>query len=329
MPHLAKLVMQAKTAIEQSININVLESVRIEYLGKKGHFTRHIKRTMRNLLPESLPAAGAAINNAKLDIYQALAERKTALEQSALETQLANETLDDITLPGRHMENGGLHPISHTIDRIEHFFEKLGFSVVTGHEIEDEYHNFDALNIPAHHPARTDHDTFWINSTLLLRTQTSGVQIRAMKAQRPPIRIITSGRVYRNDNDQTHTSMFHQMEGLIIDTGISFTNLKGTLHDFLHNFFEKDLQIRFRPSYFPFTEPSGEVDVMGKTSRWLEVLGCGMVHPNVLRNAGIDPETYSGFAFGMGIERLTMLRYGITDLRAFFENDLRFLKQFK
>ena len=196
-------------------------------------------------------------------------------------------------------------------------------------EIEDDYHNFDALNIPGHHPARADHDTFWFDTTRLLRTQTSGVQIRTMKAQQPPIRIIAPGRVYRNDYDQTHTPMFHQMEGLIVDTNISFTNLKGTLHDFLRNFFEEDLQIRFRPSYFPFTEPCAEVDVMGKNGKWLEVLGCGMVHPNVLRNVGIDPEVYSGFAFGMGMERLTMLRYGVTDLRSFFENDLRFLKQFK
>ncbi|MGL9723819.1 phenylalanine--tRNA ligase subunit alpha [Sodalis sp. (in: enterobacteria)] len=327
MPHLAELVVQAKAAIEQSQDMNALELVRVEYLGKKGHFTQQMQ-ALRDLALDARPAAGAVINQAKQDVQQALAERKTTLERSALETRLAAETID-VSLPGRRMENGGLHPVSRTIARIEHFFRELGFSVATGPEIEDDYHNFDALNIPAHHPARADHDTFWFDATRLLRTQTSGVQIRTMKAQQPPIRIIAPGRVYRNDYDQTHTPMFHQMEGLIIDTDISFTNLKGTLHDFLRNFFEEDLQVRFRPSYFPFTEPSAEVDVMGKNGRWLEVLGCGMVHPNVLRNVGIAPEIYSGFAFGMGMERLTMLRYGVTDLRAFFENDLRFLKQFK
>ncbi|MGL6003976.1 phenylalanine--tRNA ligase subunit alpha, partial [Aeromonas sobria] len=206
---------------------------------------------------------------------------------------------------------------------------EMGFKVARGPEIEDGFHNFDALNIPAHHPARTDHDTFYFNPDLMLRTHTSGVQIRTMQQQQPPIRIIAPGRVYRNDYDMTHTPMFHQVEGLLVDEHASFTELKGILHDFLRNYFEEDLTIRFRPSYFPFTEPSAEVDVMGKNGKWLEVLGCGMVHPNVLRSVGIDPEKYSGFAFGMGVERLTMLRYGVNDLRAFFENDLRFLKQFK
>jgi len=219
--------------------------------------------------------------------------------------------------------------VTRTIERIERLFGELGFAVATGPEIEDDFHNFDALNIPAHHPARTDHDTFFFNPTLMLRTHTSGVQIRTMEQQQPPIRIIAPGRVYRNDYDMTHTPMFHQVEGLLVDEKASFTELKGILHDFLQNFFEEDLTIRFRPSYFPFTEPSAEVDVMGKNGRWLEVLGCGMVHPSVLRAVGIDPEKYSGFAFGMGVERLTMLRYGVNDLRSFFENDLRFLKQFK
>lgn len=327
MPHLANLVVQAKADIKRSQDIEALELVRVEYLGKEGHFTQQMT-ALRDLAPDARPTAGAVINQAKQEVQQALAERKATLEGAALQALLAAETLD-VSLPGRRMENGGMHPVSRTIVRIEHFFGELGFSVAIGPEIEDYYHNFDALNIPAHHPARADHDTFWFDATRLLRTQTSGVQIRTMKAQQPPIRIITPGRVYRNDYDQTHTPMFHQMEGLIIDTDISFTNLKGTLHDFLRNFFEEELQVRFRPSYFPFTEPSAEVDVMGKNGRWLEVLGCGMVHPNVLRNVGIDPEIYSGFAFGMGMERLTMLRYGVTDLRAFFENDLRFLKQFK
>ncbi|CUX96410.1 phenylalanine--tRNA ligase subunit alpha [Candidatus Doolittlea endobia] len=331
MLHLADLVVQAKAKIEQSQDIETLELIRVEYLGKKGYVTQQIK-ALRDLSPDMRPTAGMVINQAKQDVRQALAHRKATLKSAEIEALLATETLD-VSLPGRRMENGSLHPISHTIARVEHFFGALGFSVVTGPEIEDDYHNFDALNIPPHHPARADHDTFWFDTTRLLRTQTSGVQIRTMKAQQPPIRIIAPGRVYRNDYNQTHTPMFHQMEGLIIDINISFTNLKGTLYDFLRNFFEENLQIRFRPSYFPFTEPSAEVDIevdmIRKNSHWLEVLGCGMVHPNVLRHVGIDPEIYSGFAFGIGLERLTMLRYGITDLRAFFANDLRFLKQFK
>lgn len=327
MPYLAKLVVQAKIAIEKTQDIDALESVRVEYLGKKGHLTQ-LTAALRYLSPDVLPAAGARINQAKQKVKQALARQKMTLKRSVLEARLTAEKLD-VSLPGRRMENGGLHPISRSIARIEHFFGTLGFSVATGPEIEDDYHNFDALNIPIHHPARSVQDTFWLDATRLLRTQTSGVQIRSMKEKQAPLRIVSPGRVYRNDNDQTHTPMFHQMEGLIIDINISFTNLKGTLNDFLRNFFEEDLQIRFRPSYFPFTEPSAEVDVMGKNNNWLEVLGCGMVHPNVLRNVGIDPENYSGFAFGIGIERLTMLRYGVSDLRAFFKNDLRFLKQFK
>ncbi|CUX95893.1 Phenylalanine--tRNA ligase alpha subunit [Candidatus Gullanella endobia] len=327
MLHLADLLMQAKADIEQSKDTEELELVRVKYLGKKGYFSQKILE-MRNLEPDEWPTVGTVINQTKQDIQKAFAKQKMILECAALKSQLETEIID-ISLPGRRMENGGLHPISHTIAHIEDFFGKLGFSVVTGLEIEDDYHNFDALNIPAYHAARTDHDTFWLDATRLLRTQTSSVQIRIMKTKQPPIRIISSGRVYRNDCDQTHTPMFHQIEGLIVDTNISFANLKGIQHDFLNYFFKKDLQIRFRPSYFPFTEPSAEMDVMGENGHWLEVLGCGMLHPNILYNAGIDSEIYSGFAFGIGIERLTMLRYGITDLRAFFENDLRFLKQFK
>ena len=327
MSQLAELVSQAKGAIDEATDIATLDTVRVEYLGKKGHLTLQMTQ-LRELPPEERPAAGAVINEAKNQVQEHLNARKESLENAALNARLAEETID-ISLPGRRFENGGLHPVTRTIDRIQGFFSELGFSVKTGPEIEDAYHNFDALNIPAHHPARADHDTFWFDADRLLRTQTSGVQIRTMKAEQPPIRIIAPGRVYRNDYDQTHTPMFHQMEGLIVDKDISFTNLKGTLHDFLRNFFEEDLQVRFRPSYFPFTEPSAEVDVMGKNGKWLEVLGCGMVHPNVLRSVGIDPDVYSGFAFGMGMERLTMLRYGVNDLRAFFENDLRFLKQFK
>ncbi|WP_159564252.1 phenylalanine--tRNA ligase subunit alpha [Budvicia diplopodorum] len=327
MPHLAELVANAKAAIDEAHDVAALDLVRVEYLGKKGHLTLQMT-SLRDVPAEDRPAAGQVINQAKQDVQDALNARKNILESAALNARLSQETID-VSLPGRRQENGGLHPVTRTIDRIADFFGELGFAVANGPEIEDDYHNFDALNIPAHHPARADHDTFWFDAKRLLRTQTSGVQIRTMNNQQPPIRIIAPGRVYRNDYDQTHTPMFHQMEGLIVDKDISFTNLKGTIHDFLLNFFEEDLKIRFRPSYFPFTEPSAEVDVMGKNGKWLEVLGCGMVHPNVLRGVGIDPEVYSGFAFGMGMERLAMLRYGVTDLRAFFENDLRFLKQFK
>lgn len=327
MSQLTELVANAKAAIEGAQDVATLDLVRVEYLGKKGHLTLQMN-TLRDLSAEERPAAGQVINQAKVEVQDALNTRKVHLESAELNNRLAKETID-VSLPGRRMDNGGLHPISRTIERIEAFFSELGFSVATGPEIEDDYHNFDALNLPGHHPARADHDTFWFDVKRLLRTQTSTVQIRTMKNQQPPIRIIAPGRVYRNDYDQTHTPMFHQMEGLIVDRNISFTNLKGTLHDFLRNFFEEDLQVRFRPSFFPFTEPSAEVDVMGKNGKWLEILGCGMVHPNVLRNVGIDPEEFSGFAFGMGMERLTMLRYGVTDLRSFFENDLRFLKQFK
>ncbi|WP_067568265.1 phenylalanine--tRNA ligase subunit alpha [Candidatus Hoaglandella endobia] len=327
MPHLKDLVVQIKTAINQSQDIEALESVRVVFLGKKGHFTKQI-RAVRDLPLAERPAAGMIINQAKQEVQRALAERKNTIEQAMLNERLAAETLD-VSLPGRRMANGGLHPVSRTIARIEHFFRELGFAVATGPEIEDNYHNFDALNIPAHHLARTDNDTFWFDTTRLLRTHTSSVQIRTMKAQPPPIRIIAPGRVYRNDYDQTHTPMFHQLEGLMIDTNISFTHMKWMMHNFLFNFFEENLQVRFRPSYFPFTEPSAELDIMDKNGRWIEIIGCGIVHPNVLRNVGIYPEVYSGFAFGMGIERLTMHRYGVTDLRAFFENDLRFLKQFK
>lgn len=327
MPHLAELVAQAKAAIEEAQDVATLESVRVEYLGKSGHFTLQIK-TLRDLPADERPAAGTVINEAKIQVQDAWNTRKDIMQAEILNARLSSEKID-VSLPGRRMENGGLHPVTRTIQRIEKFFDGLGFSVETGPEVEDDYHNFDALNIPAHHTARSDHDTFWFDAKRLLRTQTSGVQIRTIEEQQPPIRIIAPGRVYRNDYDQTHSPMFHQTEGLIIDKNISFTNLKGTLHDFLNNFFEEEVQVLFRPSYFPFTEPSAEVDVMGKNGKWLEVLGCGMVHPNVMKNVGIDPEIYSGFAFGMGMERLTMLRYGVYDLRAFFENDIRFLKQFK
>ena len=327
MQQLEEVVGQAKADIEGVSDIATLDEIRVKYLGKKGFFTEQMKG-LGALSAEERPAAGAVINQAKQQVQDALNECREALEVAVLNQKLAAETID-VSLPGRRIENGGLHPVTRTIERIERLFGEMAFKVARGPEIEDGFHNFDALNIPAHHPARTDHDTFYFNPDLMLRTHTSGVQIRTMQQQQPPIRIIAPGRVYRNDYDMTHTPMFHQVEGLLVDEHASFTELKGILHDFLRNYFEEDLTIRFRPSYFPFTEPSAEVDVMGKNGKWLEVLGCGMVHPNVLRSVGIDPEKYSGFAFGMGVERLTMLRYGVNDLRAFFENDLRFLKQFK
>ena len=326
MDQLQDVIVQAQAQISAAATIAELDDIRVHYMGKKGIFTEQSK-TLGKLSAEERPAAGQVINLAKQAVNDALNSKRDALQLAELNLKLASETLD-ISLPGRRQSVGGLHPVTRTIKRIESFFGELGFQVAEGPEIEDDFHNFDALNIPAHHPARADHDTFYFNPKLMLRTQTSGVQIRTMEHQAPPIRIISPGRVYRNDYDQTHTPMFHQVEGLLVDENVSFAQLKGVLHEFLHNFFEEDLEIRFRPSHFPFTEPSAEVDVMGKNGKWLEVLGCGMVHPNVLRSVGIDPERYSGFAFGMGVERLTMLRYGVNDLRAFFENDLRFLTQF-
>jgi len=319
-------VANAQQQIEKAVDSNELEQIRLQYLGKKGLMTEKMKG-LGKLPSAEKPAAGQAINKAKHVIQTALLSRKQAFEMIGLNAKLALETID-VTLPGRGTPLGGVHPVTRSIERITDFFGALGFEVKDGPEIEDCYHNFDALNIPEHHPARAEHDTFYFDPKLVLRTQTSGVQIRTMEKQHPPVRIISPGRVYRNDYDQTHTPMFHQVEGLMIAKDVNFSQLKGIVHNFLHNFFEEDLEVRFRPSYFPFTEPSAEVDVKGKNG-WLEVLGCGMVHPNVLRSMGIDPEKYSGFAFGMGVERLTMLRYGVNDLRCFFENDLRFLKQFK
>ena len=327
MQQLTEIVEQALVIIDQASDLKALDDIRVDYLGKKGKITDMMKM-MGSLSPEEKPAFGQAVNDAKQAIQQKLTERIDGLKSSELEAKLIAEKID-VTLPGRTQEIGGLHPVTRTIERIETFFGELGFSVKQGPEIEDDFHNFDALNISEHHPARADHDTFYFNPKLVLRTQTSGVQIRTMETEQPPLRIISPGRVYRNDYDQTHTPMFHQVEGLMVDTDVSFTELKGILHDFLRNFFEEDMEIRFRPSFFPFTEPSAEVDVMGKDGKWLEVLGCGMVHPNVLKSVGIDPEKYTGFAFGMGVERLTMLRYGVNDLRAFFENDLKFLNQFR
>lgn len=303
-----------------------LDAVRVAYLGKKGLFADFMKE-LGKLGPDERPARGALINDNKQQVISAIEQRKVQIEEALLNETLSAEQVD-ITLKGRDRTAGNLHPISRTIERIEDLFGAMGFETVGGPEIEDDYHNFDALNLPPNHPARAGHDTFMLDGGLLLRSQTSSVQIRTMEKQKPPVRIIAPGRVYRNDYDMTHTPMFHQVEGLLVDEGISFANLKGVLYEFLHAFFEEELEVRFRPSYFPFTEPSAEVDVKRKGGKWLEVLGCGVVHPNVLRNVGIDCEKYTGFAFGMGVERLAMLRYGVNDLRAFFENDLRFLKQF-
>lgn len=323
---LEAIIDQAKSLISEAKDGNTLDTVRVEFLGKKGKLTDLLKG-LGKLSAEERPKFGQKINEAKQEVQKLIHARGELLRKQELDAKLASEKLD-VSLPGRGTQVGGLHPVSRTIARIESFFGELGFNVESGPEVEDGFHNFDALNIPANHPARADHDTFYFNPDVMLRTQTSGVQIRTMERQAPPLRIISPGRVYRNDYDQTHTPMFHQVEGLMVDKNVSFTELKGILHDFLNHFFEEETVVRFRPSYFPFTEPSAEVDVMGKNGKWLEVLGCGMVHPNVLRAVNIDPEEYTGFAFGMGVERLTMLRYGVNDLRAFFENDLRFLKQF-
>ena len=330
MEHLKQLVTDGLNAVVQAADEAALDQVRVQYLGKKGELTQQLK-SLGKLSAEERPAAGAKINEAKQQVQDAITVKRTMMAANALSKQLAVEGID-VTLPGRGQNIGGLHPVTMTIERIQNFFAQIGFSVAQGPEIEDDYHNFEALNIPAHHPARAMHDTFYFGDGTLLRTHTSGVQVRTMEKQQPPIRIICPGRVYRCDSDQTHSPMFHQIEGLLVDDNISFADLKGILHNFLNVFFERDLQVRFRPSYFPFTEPSIEVDIgyQGEDGeqKWLEVLGCGMVHPKVFEHSGIDTEKYTGFAFGMGVERLAMLRYGVKDLRMFFENDLRFLAQF-
>lgn len=325
MNEITKLIEQAIAAIRGATDLLALDQVRVDYLGKKGRLTQLLKQ-LGQLPVEQRPAAGEAINNAKVTLHEAIEQQRKLLENANLESRLANEKLD-ITLPGRGQQSGGLHPITLTLQKIENLFLQAGFEVIDGPEIEDDFHNFEALNIPAHHPARAMHDTFYFDDRTLLRTHTSSVQIRVMQERKPPLRFIAPGRVYRCDSDMTHTPMFHQVEGLMIDTQVTFAQLKGLLQDFLEQFFARPLQIRFRPSYFPFTEPSAEVDIMGENG-WLEVLGCGMVHPKVLENVGIDSNKYTGLAFGMGVERLAMLQYGIDDLRIFFENDLRFLKQF-
>ncbi|WP_341938644.1 phenylalanine--tRNA ligase subunit alpha [Marinimicrobium sp. C2-29] len=337
MDNLTALTEAALKQVQEADDLAVLDKVRVEYLGKKGSISAQMK-SLGKLPAEERPAAGAQINEAKGQVQEALSARKAELERAAIDAQLAAETLD-VTLPGRANSTGGLHPVTRTLERIEAIFAAVGYTVEEGPEIEDDYHNFEALNIPSHHPARAMHDTFYVDDTHVLRTHTSPVQVRTMEHQKPPIRIICPGRVYRCDSDLTHTPMFHQIEGLVVDRGISFADLKGTVDEFLKSFFEADVPVRFRPSYFPFTEPSAEVDIgcthcggkgcrVCKQSGWIEVMGCGMVHPEVFSASGVDSEEFTGFAFGMGVERLAMLRYGVNDLRLFFENDLRFLKQF-
>ncbi len=337
MENLEELADKAKAAVAAAGSSAELDAVRVEFLGKKGQITALLKG-LGKLSADERPAAGAAINVVKQDVADLINEAKAALDAEAVAGKLASETID-VTLPGRGQSTGGLHPVTRTIERMEDFFGGIGFDVVEGPEIEDDYHNFEALNLPPHHPARAMHDTFYIDDATVLRTHTSPVQVRVMETSQPPIKIICPGRVYRCDSDLTHTPMFHQVEGLLVDDHSSFADLKGLIEDFLKVFFEKDLAVRFRPSYFPFTEPSAEVDMecvicggegcrVCSHSGWIEVMGCGMVHPHVFEMSNIDPEKYAGFAFGMGVERLAMLRYGVNDLRLFFDNDLRFLEQF-
>jgi phenylalanyl-tRNA synthetase alpha chain len=322
----AELFAAAQSRISEAANLAALDAVRVSFLGKKGAVTNCLKN-LSKLPPDQRPAAGQEINRVKDEVVRLLDERRQVLERLALEDRLRADTVD-VTLPGRGLSLGGRHPVTKSMARIERIFRNAGFGVRSGPEIEDEYHNFTALNIPQDHPARAMHDTFYFPGGNLLRTHTSPVQIRSMANEGVPIRIIAPGRVYRCDSDQTHTPMFHQVEGLVIDRNISFANLKAVLHQFVECFFERDAKLRFRPSYFPFTEPSAEVDVLWEQEKWLEILGCGMVHPNVLESAGIDADEFTGYAFGIGVERLAMLRYGVTDLRSFFENDLQFLRQF-
>ena len=326
MQDLSALIEAAEDAIASAVDLAALDAVRVTYLGKKGELTARMK-TLGALSAEERPAAGQAINAAKQTVNAAINARREALQAEQLAERLAADAVD-VTLPGRGHARGGRHPVSRAMARIERIFRNAGFGVRSGPEIEDDHHNFTALNIPQDHPARAMHDTFYFPGGRLLRTHTSPVQIRSMVSEGVPIRIIAPGRVYRCDSDQTHTPMFHQVEGLVIDRDVSFANLKAVLRQFVESFFERDAELRFRASYFPFTEPSAEVDVLWSEDKWLEILGCGMVHPNVLENVGIDSREFTGYAFGMGVERLAMLRYGVTDLRTFFENDLRFLRQF-
>jgi len=331
-PSAEGLLDEALREVAAADQSRTLDSVRVRFLGKKGALTGLLKQ-LGQLPAEQRRSAGQAVNQAKQALEQAIAEREAFLASEHLRQRLAEERID-VTLPGRARDPGGPHPVSRTLDRILDLFNQLGFSVATGPEVEDDYHNFEALNFPEHHPARAMHDTFYLPDGRLLRTHTSPVQIRVMKEIQAPVRIVAPGRVFRSDSDQTHTPQFHQVEGLLVDRDVSFADLKGLLSEFVNAFFEDDLEVRLRPSYFPFTEPSAEVDVRwrdsdGRPGHWLEVLGCGMVHPNVLTHCGVDPEVFTGYAFGLGVERFAMLRYRVNDLRLFFENDLNFLRQFR
>ena len=326
------LLEQALDLVGRAADERSLDAVRVRFLGKKGELTGLLKQ-LGQLPPEDRRAAGAAVNRCKETLESALTERRDDLHNQALNARLLAESVD-VTLPGRQSVTGGAHPVRRTLDRITSLFMQLGFSVANGPEVEEDHYNFGALNFPDHHPARAMHDTFYLPDGRVLRTHTSPVQIRVMETTEPPVRIIAPGRVFRSDSDQTHTPQFHQVEGLLVDRDVSFADLKGLLSTFVNAFFEEELEVRLRPSYFPFTEPSAEVDVRwrnedGSPGRWLEVLGCGMVHPNVLANCNIDPEVYTGYAFGLGVERFAMLRYRVNDLRMFFENDLSFLRQFR
>jgi len=322
---------RALNEIDASESLPDLDALRVRYLGKKGEITAQLK-TLGQMEPEQRKAFGQAVNAARDAINQSIGARRKQLETAALEQKLLSEKVD-VTLPGRGEQPGGLHPVTMAMERAIGIFTKLGFDVATGPEVEDDHYNFESLNFPPHHPARAMHDTFYFGDGRLLRTHTSPVQIRVMEKGEPPFRIIAPGKVFRSDSDQTHTPMFHQIEGLLVGRNVSMADLKGVLHTFVNAFFERSLSMRFRPSYFPFTEPSAEVDIGwekgdGSEPGWLEILGCGMVHPNVLRGCGVDSEEFTGYAFGMGVERMAMLRYGVTDLRQFFENDLEFLRQF-
>ena len=327
-----ELSSRALAEISASDDLQQLDDLRVRYLGKKGEVTAQLK-SLGSMEPDQRRSFGQAVNAVRDALNQAITVRRKGLESAALEQKLLSEKVD-VTLPGRGEQRGGLHPVTMAMERAIGIFTKLGFDVATGPEVEDDHYNFESLNFPPHHPARAMHDTFYFGDGRLLRTHTSPVQIRVMERSDPPYRIIAPGKVYRSDSDQTHTPMFHQVEGLLVGKNVSMADLKGVLHTFVNAFFERSLAMRFRPSYFPFTEPSAEVDIGwekgdGSEPGWLEILGCGMVHPNVLRGCDVDPEEYTGYAFGMGVERLAMLRYGVADLRQFFENDLEFLRQFQ